>query len=78
MMFSSLVNITMNELNINSGNSGFENLGIIQILTLDRSYLTLKNGELSGVSNFISSEKTNISISALSITNVISNAITFS
>ena len=78
MMFSSLVDITMNGLNINFDNSGFENLGILQIVTLDRTYLTLKNADLSGISNFISSKNTNISISSLLITNVISNTVTFS
>ena len=55
MMFSSLTNIQMQEISIKTGNSGLENLGIMSIITLNQTYLTLKNVELEEISNFISS-----------------------
>ena len=53
MIFSSLTNITLIDMKINTGNDGLNSIGILLITTLNKSYLWLKNIILEEISNFI-------------------------
>ena len=52
----------MNKIYINTGNSGFSSIGIVNIITLNSTKFSCANSELADISNFITCESTNINI----------------
>ena len=42
ILFSSMTNILLENMNFYSGNTGLDTMGIIKVTTLDRSYLIFK------------------------------------